>query len=132
MDWLPGRARKRILFTPFSPFLAHNFFLSCKTAYAIFKVVYQASQIPKIRKIYDLVAKKCSKMHIFHTFAIFSKIRLRSPLDTIKSYLDTKNQNKLWSRSSGIYPDVHTDIRTDVQVQIYSPSQILWVGPKNG
>ena len=41
---------------------------SCKTAYAIFKVVYQASHIPKIRKIYGLVAKKCSKTHIFHTF----------------------------------------------------------------
>merc|ERR1711872_958684 len=45
---------------------------SCKTAYAIFKVVYQASHIPKIRKIYGLVAERCSKTHIFHTFfAIF-------------------------------------------------------------
>ena len=36
------------------------------------KVVYQASHIPKIRKIYGLVAETCSKTHIFHTFfAIF-------------------------------------------------------------
>ena len=52
---------------------SHKMF-SCKTAYAIFKVVYQASHIPKIRKIYGIVAKKCSKMHIFHTFfAIFGQ-----------------------------------------------------------
>ena len=45
---------------------------SCKTAYAIFIVVYQAILIPKIRKIYGLVAETCSKTHIFHTFfAIF-------------------------------------------------------------
>ena len=70
MDWLPRRARKRIFFTPFSPFLAKNFF-SCKTAYAIFKVVYQASLIPKIRKIYGLVAETSTKTHIFHTFFAF-------------------------------------------------------------
>ena len=45
---------------------------SCETAYAIFKVVYQASLITKIRKIYGLVAETCSKTHIFHNFfAIF-------------------------------------------------------------
>ena len=44
MDWLPRRGQKRIFFTPFSPFSAQIFFLSCKTAYAIaiFKVVYQS------------------------------------------------------------------------------------------
>ena len=74
MVWLPKRARKRIFFTPFSPFSAQKKIFSCKTAYAIFKVVYQASHIPKIRKIYGVVAKKCSKMHIFHTFfAIFGQ-----------------------------------------------------------
>ncbi len=134
---------------------------SCKTAYAIFKVVYQASHIPKIRKIYGLVAETCSKTHIFHTFFaifgpkkfflaklpmpylkqyirlvtyqkseksmawlprnaqkcifftpfspflakknFFSKIRLRQFFGTIKSYLDAKNQKKLWSGSSGIH-----------------------------
>ena len=63
-------------------------------------------------------------MHIF-------KIRLRSLLDTIESYLDAKNQKKLWSRSSGIHPDR----RTEVREQIYSPSQILGSvqkGVKNG
>ena len=102
MDWLQRNAQKRIFFTPFSPFLAHFLFFSCKTAYAIFKVLYQTSHIPKIRKIYGLVAKQWSKMHIFHTFfaiigqqiVFFSKIRLRSPLNTIKSYLYTKNQKK--------------------------------------
>ena len=27
--------------------------------------------------------------------------------------------------------DVRTDVWTDVRVQIYSPSQVLWFGPKN-
>merc|ERR1712074_270329 len=96
--------------------------------YAIFKVVYQASHIPKIRKIYGMVAKKCSKMHIFHTFfaifgqkIFFSKIRLRHFFGTIESYLDAKNQKKLWSGSSGIHPDG----RTDVREQNYRTSQIL-------
>ena len=136
MAWLPRRARKRIFFTPFSPFSAQeNFFMqnclchiqssisgqshtknqknlwsgcrdvlenayfshlfchfrpkkifSCKTAYAIFKVVYQASHIPKIRKIYGMVAKKCSKMHIFHTFfAIFGqkKFFFKNPASSV-------------------------------------------------
>ena len=39
---------------------------------AIFKVVYQASHILKIRKIYGLVAETSSKTHIFHTFFAFS------------------------------------------------------------
>ena len=143
---------------------------SCKTAYAIFKVVYQASHIPKIRKIYGLVAETCSKTHIFHTFfaifgqknfflaklpmpylkqyirlvtyqkseksmvwlprnaqkcifftpfspflakkIFFSKIRLRQFFGTIESYLDAKNQKKLWSGSSGIHPDGRTYGRT--------------------
>ena len=75
-------------------------------------------------------AQKCIFFTPFSPFmakkCLFSKIRLRQFFGTIKSYLDTKNQKKLWSRSSGIYPDV----RTDMRVQIYSPSQILWVGPK--
>ena len=48
-------------------------------------------------------------MQIFHTyFAIFgqkiffSKIRLHQSLGAVKSYLDTKNQKILMSRSSGI------------------------------
>ena len=71
MAWLPRRAQKRIFFTPFSPFFAQKIF-SCKTAYAIFKVVYQAIFIPKIRKIDGLVAETCSKTHIFHTFFAIS------------------------------------------------------------
>ena len=85
MVWLPRRARKRIFFTPFLPFSAKKNF-SCKTAYAIFKVVYQASHIPKIRKIYGMVAKKCSKMHIFHTFfAIFGqkKFFFKNPASSV-------------------------------------------------
>ena len=124
MDWLPRRARKRIFFTPFSPFSAQNFFLA-KLPMPLFKVVYQASHIPKIRKIYGLVAKKCSKMHIFHTFSPFlankflflQKIRLRQFLGTIKSYLDTKNQKKTMEPfERNLYG------RTDVRVQISSPS----------
>ena len=71
MDWLPRRVRKRIFFTPFSPFSTQKkFFL--QNCHTIFKVVYQASHIPKIRKIYGLVAETCTKKHIFHTFfAIF-------------------------------------------------------------
>ena len=58
------------LFESLRPWPKKNF--SCKTAYAIFKVVYQASNIPKIRKIDGLVAETCSKTHIVHTFfAIF-------------------------------------------------------------
>ena len=103
MVWLPRRARKRIFFTPFSPFSAQKIF-SCKTAYAIFKVVYQASHIPKIRKNYGLVAEMCSKRHIFHTFfAIFGpkKIFLQNCLCHIQSSISgqshTKNQKNLWS-----------------------------------
>ena len=49
MAWLPRRARKRIFSHLFRHFRPKKSF-SCKTAYAIFKVVYQASHIPKIRK----------------------------------------------------------------------------------
>ena len=67
MDWLHRNALKRIFFTHFSPLLAQKIF-SCKTAYAMFKIVYQAGLISKIRKIYGLVAETCSKTHVFHTF----------------------------------------------------------------
>merc|ERR1712048_533325 len=75
--------------TYFSHFFCHfrpKKLFSCKTAYAIFKVVYQASHIPKIRKIYGMVAKKCSKMHIFNTFiAIFGqkKIFFKNPASSV-------------------------------------------------
>ena len=120
MDWLPKRARKRIFSHLFPHFRPKKFF-SCKTAYVIFKVVYQASHIPKIRKIYG--QSGCQEMlknaYFSHFFAIFgqkfffSKIRLHHFFETIKSYLDTKNQKKLWGRSSGIYSDGRTDVRTD-------------------
>ena len=90
MAWQPRRARKRIFFTPFSPFSAQKIF-SCKIAYAIFKVVYQASHIPKIRKIYDLVAETSSKTHIFHTFfAIFGPKKFflaKLPIPYLKQYI---------------------------------------------
>ena len=43
-----------------------------------------------------------------------------------KSYLDTKIRKKLMRRSSAI---LRRDKLKDRRVQIYSPSQILWVGP---
>ena len=113
---------------------------SCKTAQAIFKVVYQASHIPKIRKIYGMVAKKCSKMHIFHTFfAIFGqkKFFFKNPASSV-----FWNHRKLpWCQKSEKTmepfernPSGHTYGRmcgrTDVREQIYRTSQILWVGPK--
>ena len=74
-------------------------------------------------------AKKCIFFTPFSLFLtkknFFLKIRLHHFFGTIKSYLDTKNQKKLWGRSSGIYSDGRTDGRTDGRVQIYSPSQIL-------
>ena len=51
------------LFRHFRP--KKNF--SCKTAYAIFKVVYQASHIPKNRKIYGLVLPRSARKSIFFT-----------------------------------------------------------------
>ena len=67
------KCSKTHIFQTFFAIFGPKIFVSCKTAYAIFKVVYQASLIPKIRKIYGLVAEKSSKTHIFHTvFAIFS------------------------------------------------------------
>ena len=70
--WLPRNARKSIFFSYLFRHFQPNFILSCRTAYSIFKVVNQACRIPKIRKIYGLVAEKCSKTHIFQTcFAIF-------------------------------------------------------------
>ena len=90
MVWLPRRAQKSIFFTPFQPFLAQKNF-SFKIAYAIFKVVYQASHIPKIRKIYGLVAETCSKTHIFHTFfAIFGPKKFflaKLPRPYLKQYI---------------------------------------------
>ena len=121
MDWLPKRARKCIFFTPFWPFLAQKLF-PCKTAYAISKVVYQASYIPKIQKIYGLVAKKCSKTHIFHTFFaiigqkfFFSKIRLRRYHKELPWYQKSEKTMEPFKRN--LYR------RTDVREQIYSPSQ---------
>ena len=62
-------------------------------------------------------AQKCIFFTPFSPFLakkiFFSKIRLRQFFGTIESYLDAKNQKKLWSRSSGIHPDVRTDGRTD-------------------
>ena len=43
---------------------------------------------------------------------------------TIKSYFDTKNQKKLWSRSSGIYPDRRTEVRT-YECKSIVPSKFL-------
>ena len=51
----------------------------------------------------------------------FSKIRLRQFFGTIESYLDTKNQKKLWSGSSGIHPDGRTDGRTHESKSIVPP-----------
>ena len=45
MVWLPRCAQKNIVHTFFAIFRPKIIF-SCKTAYAIFKVVYQASHIP--------------------------------------------------------------------------------------
>ena len=88
----------------FRHFWPKNFF-SCKTAYAIFKVVvYQASLIPKIRKIYGLVAETCMKTHIFHTFLVIfgpKKIFLQNFLCHIQSSIPgqshTKNQKNIQS-----------------------------------
>merc|ERR1712212_679538 len=75
------------LFSHFWP--KKNF--SCKIAYAIFKVVYQASHITKIRKIYGLVAETSSKTHIFHTFfAIFGPRKFfpaKLPMPYLKLYI---------------------------------------------
>ena len=99
MVWLPRSAPKRIFCTPFSPFSA-QFFFSCKTTYTIVKVVYQAGHIPKIRKIYGVVAETCSETYIFHTFfAIFGpkKIFLQNCLCHIQSSIShTKNPKNLW------------------------------------
>ena len=75
----------------FSPFSAQFFSFSCRTAHSIFKVVYQASLIPKIRKIYGLVAETCTKTHIFHTFfTIFSlkkNFLAKLPMPYSKQYI---------------------------------------------
>ena len=75
-------------------------------------------------------AQKCIFFTPFSPFLakknFFSKIRLRQFFGTIESYLDAKNQKKLWSGSSGIHPDG----RTDVRGHIYRTSQILGGGPK--
>ena len=61
-------------------------------------------------------AQKCIFFTPFSPFLakkiFFSKIRLRQFFGTIESYLDAKNQKKLWSGSSGIHPDGRTDGRT--------------------
>jgi len=79
-------------------------------------------------------AQKCIFFTPFSPFLakknFFSKIRLRQFFGTIESYLDAKNQKKLWSGSSGIHPDGRTYGRTDVRGQIYRTSQILGGGPK--
>ena len=84
------KCSKTHILTSFSSFLAQKMF-SCKTAYAIFKVVYQASLIPKIRKIHGLVAETCLKMHIFHTFfAIFGPkkfVLAKLPIPYSKYYI---------------------------------------------
>ncbi len=82
MVWLPRRARKRIFFTPFSPFLAKKKFIS--------------------------------------------KIRLRQFFGTIESYLDAKNQKKLWSRSSG-NPSGRTEVRKYESKSIGPPKYFGWV-----
>ena len=100
----------------------------------IFVIIFPWPNVQKHSKLVQKseIAQKCSKMHISHIFLaifgqkiFFSKIRLHGTHVTIKNYLDTKNQIKLWSCSSGIYPDGRTNVLTDLRVQIYSPSQIL-------
>ena len=74
-------------------------------------------------------AQKCIFFTPFSPFLaqkiFFSKIRLRQFFGTIESYLDAKNQKKLWSGSSGIHPDGRRDGRTDAREQNYRTSQIL-------
>ena len=76
-------------------------------------------------------AQKCIFFTPFSPFLakknFFSKIRLRQFFGTIESYLDAKNQKKLWSGSSGIHPDGRTDGRTRAKLQDLPNS---WVGPK--
>ena len=66
-------------------------------------------------------AQKCIFFTPFSPFLakknFFSKIRLRQFFGTIESYLDAKNQKKLWSGWSGIHPDVRTYGRTDVRTR---------------
>ena len=121
MVWLPKRARKRIFHTFFAIFGPKKNFLA-KLPMPYLKQYIRLVTYQKIRKIYGVVAKKCSKMHIFHTFFaifgqffFFSKIQLRQFFGTIESYLDTKNQKKLWSGSSGIHPGGRTHGRTDAR-----------------
>ena len=134
MDWLPRRARKRIFFTLFRHFRPKNFF-SCKTAYAIFKVVYQASHIPKIRKIYGVVAKKCSKMHIFHTFfAIFGqkKFFFKNPASSVfwnhrklPWYQKSEKTMEWFERNPSGRTDGRTDGRTKLVVKSLSRLKIV-------
>ena len=62
-------------------------------------------------------AQKCIFFTPFSPFFtkifFFSKIRLCQFFGTIESYLDAKNQKKLWSGLSGIHPDARTHGRTD-------------------
>ena len=69
-------------------------------------------------------AQKCLFSHLFRHFwpkkFSFKKIQLRSPLDTIKSYLDNKNQNKNYgdAREESIRTYVRImDVRTRANLQ---------------
>ena len=54
MAWLPRNAQKCIFFTPFSPFLAKNFFFQ-KSGFVSFLEPQKATLMPKIRKNYGVV-----------------------------------------------------------------------------
>ena len=138
--YLPGYQLIRHFSHLFRHFLAPKKIFLAKLPMP-YLIVYQPSHIPKIRKIYGMVAKKCSKMHIFHTFfAIFGQKNFffKNPASSVfwnhrKLPWCQKSEKTMepFERNPSGRTDGRTDARTDVRGQIYRTSQILWVGPIN-
>ena len=102
-------------FTPFYFFSElKNFFLA-KLLMSYLKYYISLVSYQKSEKSNDWLPRNARKCIFFTPISpflakkiYFSEIRLHQSLEPVISYLDAKNQKKLWSGWSGIHPDVRT------------------------
>ena len=100
----------KAFFTPFNYFSElKNFFLA-KLLMSYLKYYISLVSYQKSEKSNDWLLRNAKKCLFFTPISpflakkkLFSKIRLHQSLGAVKSYLDTKNQKILMSRSSGIF-----------------------------
>ena len=99
----------KAFFTPFYLYFELKYFFLAKLLMPYLKLYNRLVSYQKSEKSNDWLPRNARKCIFFTPISpflakkiFFSKIRLHQSLGAVKSYLDTKNQKILMSRSSGI------------------------------